>query len=172
MTQPPHNRPAHIQTPFQEKLQGLQTLLHTASKQTAQDTDTATTKGPAFTKPKSRSQRQQDVARVYQWLCQTFPQTFNLKDPKPLKQQINRDLSSYLPSDQSISKLKLRLALYYYTHATAYLHALITQTHRVDLAGREVEVIDPAHKAYAQSLLDNRAQRKKRPHKFSKPRET
>ncbi|RZI46369.1 ProQ/FINO family protein [Candidatus Finniella inopinata] len=105
--------------------------------------------------------RRKEHEMVIAWLSSTFPEAFNFKNPKPLKVSITKDIYDHLPDDGTISKVKLRSALKYYTHSTYYLKALAESEDRVDLSGASVEPIDASHKEFTQKILTQRTERKK-----------
>lgn len=84
-------------------------------------------------------------------ICASYPQTFNLKDPKPLKIGIFQDLCS-LFKEQSL-KAQLRKALAYYTYNIRYQKALATQDHRYNLQGQIEGEVTEEHKAKAHAQL-------------------
>ena len=119
---------------------------------------------------KTWQERRKEHKDIIDWLCETFPQAFNFKQPKPLKLNVTRDIYDHLPIDGTISKLKLRAALKYYTHSTFYLKALVEAADRVDLQGSATEPIDFSHKEFSQMLLAHRSEKRKvfkakKPHK-------
>lgn len=102
----------------------------------------------------AQKKKKEEIKTALGWLQQTYPQCFSSQDPKPLKLKIEADLFAELPSDQNLSKVKIRQALNYHTKSIAYLKSLIHNTHRYDLQGHAVEEIYPAHKAWAQERLE------------------
>ena len=94
------------------------------------------------------------------WLCETFPEAFSVSDPKPLKTDILKDIFPALPEDKGISRKSLREVISSYVKRGAYHRALSQSTHRIDLSGRPIQDIDPAHKTYAQEILDDRRVKK------------
>jgi hypothetical protein len=110
---------------------------------------------------KSWLEKREEYREVINWLCTTFPSAFNFSSPLPLKLHITKDLYVHLPTDGSISKVKLRAAIQYYTHSASYLNALMKASHRVDLNGHEVEPILEAHKEFTQNILAQRQEKKK-----------
>ncbi len=110
---------------------------------------------------KTWQERRKEYETIIYWLCKTFPDTFNFKQPKPLKLNITHDIYAHLPDDGSISKVKLRSAIKYYTHSTFYLKALVDASDRVDLQGVATESVDPSHKDFTQTILTQRFEKKK-----------
>lgn len=105
--------------------------------------------------------KREEYRTVIEWLCKTFSNAFNYTHPLPLKLHITKDLYSHLPIDGSISKVKLRASIQYYTHSTSYLKSLLNSTHRVDLEGKEFESILESHKEFTQNILNLRQEKKK-----------
>jgi sRNA-binding protein len=116
---------------------------------------------------KAHQQRLKSIRKATTWLCKTFPDSFNWEQPKPLKRNIQHDIYAALAKvkvehSNQPSKTLIRNALNYYTGRYAYLKATLSQTHRIDLQGKEAEEICQAHKDYAQALLQQKqAARKK-----------
>ena len=100
------------------------------------------------------------LKEVLLWLCETFPKTFSVSDPKPLKTDILKDIFTALPEDKEISRKPIREVISSYVKRGAYHRALIQSTHRLDLGGRPVQDIDPVHKTYAQEIVDARQMKK------------
>jgi ProP effector len=125
---------------------------------------------PPHNSKKGWLEKRDEYRAVINWLCQTFPSAFNFAKPLPLKLNITKDLYEHLPTDASISKVRLRAAIQYYTHSTSYLNSLIKATHRINLEGQEVEPILDSHKEFTQSILARRQEKKKalKPKGFSK----
>ena len=122
---------------------------------------------------KSWLEKRTEYRSIIEWLCKTFPAAFNYVKPLPLKLHITKDIYPHLPTDGSISKVKLRASIQYYTHATSYLKSLIKATHRVDLEGKEVESILDTHKQFTQDILAQRQEKRKlskKPRKISNRR--
>ncbi len=94
------------------------------------------------------------------WLCETFPDCFNLSTPKPLKKQIVVDIFSHLSEDQSISKRTIRTVLAFYVNRKKYHESLLENLHRFNLDGSTAEEIVLAHQEHAKAVLKRKAQRK------------
>lgn len=94
------------------------------------------------------------------WLCETFPDCFNLSTPKPLKRQIVLDIFSHLPEDQLISKRSIRTVLNFYVNRKEYHESLLENDHRFNLAGAPVEEIELVHKEHAKAALERKTQMK------------
>jgi ProP effector len=90
------------------------------------------------------------------WLCETFPEAFSSSDPKPLKMDILKDIFPTLSEDKGISRKSIREVVAFYVKKGTYHRALIQSTHRVNLSGQPVQDIEPAHKTYAQGILEAR----------------
>ena len=94
------------------------------------------------------------------WLCETFPDCFNLSTPKPLKKQIVTDIFYHLPEDQSLSKRTVRKVLAFYVNRKMYHEALLENDHRFTLTGAPAEEIELAHKEHAKAALERKTQMK------------
>ncbi len=101
-----------------------------------------------------KQKKRKVIKETIAWLNKQFPACFDLKNLKPLKLNIDKDLYPFLEKSGSPSKAKLREALTYYTNSLYYLKTIINETYRYDLKGQEVEEITPEHKAFAQEKLD------------------
>ena len=85
------------------------------------------------------------------WLEETFPNTFNFTQPRPLKRGIDRDLRPLIPTH--LSKSQVRKALRAYIQNEAYWHAILKEEWRYDLAGEKVEKVLETHKEHARKKL-------------------
>jgi len=101
-----------------------------------------------------KQKKRKVIKETISWLNEQFPACFNLRNLKPLKLNIDKDLYPFLEKPGSPSKAILRNALTYYTNNLHYLKTLINGTHRYDLKGQKVEEITQEHKAFAQNKLD------------------
>ncbi len=102
----------------------------------------------------ARKRKRESINATLKWLQETYPNCFKAQAQKPLKIKIEEDLFKELPSDQSITKIKVRQAIAHYTRNRAYLKCLLQETHRYDLQGYPVQKILPKHKTWAQEKLD------------------
>lgn len=102
------------------------------------------------------------------WLEKTFPNTFNFKVPKPLKEGIQCDLLNF-PSP--LSKRQLRRGIGSYVNSKAYLKAIVNQKWRYDLNGKQVEEVLEGHKTYARKRLAEKKGKWERKNK-AKPHKT
>ncbi|OJW52782.1 MAG: hypothetical protein BGO67_10385 [Alphaproteobacteria bacterium 41-28] len=105
---------------------------------------------------------QQKIEETLKWLTRTFPQCFNLQNPKPLKRRIERDIYFYLPKDNSLSKKSIRKALAFYTYNEKYQIAVLKGIYRFDLEGKTVERISSRHKEFARNKISFWNSRKSR----------
>jgi sRNA-binding protein len=102
----------------------------------------------------------QKIKSVQKWLLQTWPNLFDLKNPKPLKRRIEKDIFPYLSAP--FTKTQLRVALQAYTNRNAYLKSVLTEGWRYDLLGNPVEEILDLEKIYtAQKQRDKTGKLKK-----------
>ena len=104
--------------------------------------------------------RRKRLEEAFLWLCETFPDTFSMSDPKPLKTDILKDIFLARPEDKGISRKSLREVIAFYVKKGTYHRVLIQSTQRIDLDGQPVQDIDPAHKIYAQEILEARRLKK------------
>lgn len=102
----------------------------------------------------AQQKKKEGIKTALKWLYEQFPLSFNLKDIKPLKLHIDKDIYPYLEKKGSPSKIKIRLALKYYTQNVHYLKALKSGTHRYDLEGHQGEEITVEQKTFAQEKLE------------------
>lgn len=108
----------------------------------------------------AQRQRRKSIRKTTFWFCKTFPECFHWHQPKALKRNIQQELYTFLAKAESKSKLPsktlIRNALNYYTGRLAYLKAIVSQTHRINLKGEEQEEICQTHKEYAQHLFQQK----------------
>jgi ProP effector len=104
-------------------------------------------------KAKSRAANRAAV----QLLCESYPQTFSVSEPKPLKIGIQEDLVT----DGKISQNKIKRGLASYVRIYAYLRAQSEGAARVDLLGEEAGQVTASEAAHAASKLP--AQRPAKP---------
>ena len=84
-------------------------------------------------------------------LAKTYPQCFNLKNPKPLKKGIIEDiLKQGLWTD---SKTSLRSTLTFYVASPSYHRALLQEKFRYNLDGKRVVKIAEAEKEFSKQRL-------------------
>ncbi len=86
------------------------------------------------------------------WLIDHFPKAFDLRNRRPLKEEIMQDII-----DKSIentpSKEALAAALNYYTHWGSYLTGLTVGKRRIDLDGVAVSFVSAKCEAIAKDKL-------------------
>ena len=85
-------------------------------------------------------------------LSSSFPATFDLKDPRPLKIGIKSELLPWA-KEFGISEKCLSSALKYYVSGRSYLKATLESSHRVDLQGETVEEVDQKSRDHALKKL-------------------
>lgn len=95
--------------------------------------------------PEQQAARER-LKKVLAWLCETFPQCFDVSAPKPLKRHIHEDLFLQLPKDGYISKRSIRRALAFYTKRKDYSRSLLENPQRFNLEGVAVEAVETPHK--------------------------
>ena len=114
-------------------------------------------------KPKTPEQqaKKEMFKKTLAWLCETFPDCFNVSNPKPLKKRIEADIFSHLSENKiEISKRSIRKVLPLYVRQNKYHKALLENKHRFNLAGSPFEEISLADREYAQSILEIREKTK------------
>lgn len=94
--------------------------------------------------------------RTLTWLCETFPECFNLSTPKPLKRHIDADIFLHLSTDNAPSKRSIRTVLAFYTKQRKYQKALLENPQRFNLEGLAGEEVQLLHKEYAKTVLGER----------------
>jgi len=104
-------------------------------------------------KAKSRAANRAAV----QLLCETYPQTFAISEPKPLKIGIQEELVA----DGKLSQNKIKRGLASYVRAYAYLRSQTDGAARVNLAGEADGAVTADEAAHAVSKLP--AQREPKP---------
>jgi len=117
--------------------------------------------------PEQKAKRE-TFKKTLTWLCERFPQCFNLSSPKPLKKHIEVDIFSHLPKDGSLSRRSIRIVIAFYVKQSAYQRSILENTHRFNLEGFAIEEIESSHKEYAKTVLEQKESRKyllKQPHK-------
>ena len=112
---------------------------------------------PIAAKPKQKPQkttvkpqkiRTQRAKKALAFLCERYPNVFNMEAPRPLKHTIHGDLLA-LDHHELMPACILRRALYFYANGMNYLLAMQTQTNRFDLAGEVVGTISESEKEHA-----------------------
>jgi ProP effector len=105
-------------------------------------------------------EKKEKLRQAVDWLTQAFPLCFNIKEPKPLKIEINDDILnqwvylSSLPYDRPMpSRLLLRKAVGWYATRSTYYAAFDKATHRIDLEGKQAQEIGESEKSYAKERL-------------------
>ena len=97
-------------------------------------------------------QAEQEMARekaeaVKFWLEGTFPQTFNFKNPKPLKIGIHKDI---LNREPPFSPTQIRKVLDVYVNSPEYLKSVLNGSCRYDLDGAFVGDVSPEQKNWVE----------------------
>ncbi len=117
-------------------------------------------KGHKHQTPEQQAKKER-FQKTLAWLCETFPDCFNVSNPKPLKKRIEADIFSHLSENKiEISKRSIRKVLPLYVRQNKYHKALLENQHRFNLAGSPFEEISLADREYAESILDIRAKTK------------
>ena len=88
-------------------------------------------------KEKLKKKRERSIETIT-WLEKRFPNCFNLITPKPLKIKIEDDLFRALGVDGTLSRIRIRQALAFYTTRLSYHESFLTNNVRFDLNGNAV----------------------------------
>ena len=96
-------------------------------------------------KAKSRAANRAAV----QLLCETYPQTFSINEPKPLKIGIQEDLVA----DGKLSQNKIKRGLASYVRIFAYLRSQVDDADRLNLLGEAEGKVTSGEAAHAASKL-------------------
>jgi len=114
-------------------------------------------------KPKTPEQqaKKERMHKTLAWLCDTFPDCFDVSNPKPLKKHIEADIFSHLSENKiEISKRSIRKSLTFYVRQNKYHKALLENQYRFNLAGSPFEEISLTDREYAESILEIREKTK------------
>ena len=109
------------------------------------ETEVTTTTSAPIRKPKQR-----EILILREILITNHPDCFEMDNRKPLKIGIKKDILALYPD---MDKDVLNSALCRYCHGASYLNAMQSNTHRIDLNGKEVSEIIPEHSANAANEL-------------------
>jgi len=101
-----------------------------------------------------KQKKKKAIKEALTWLYEHFPNSFNINNIKPLKLHIDKDIYPYLEQEGSPSKIKIRVALKYYTHNIDYIKSLINGTQRCALKGQQIEEITQKQKDFARDKLE------------------
>lgn len=130
--------------------------------------------------PKAPVKRKTDAQRKKEFeanrkamdeLCELYPQTFNPRQPKPLKIGIHEDLAA----DGKLSKTRIRRALNVYVRLRSYYACMSEGADRVNIDGSAAGKVSTEDAEHAKQKLDaidkRRAERaKQRPAAKRKPK--
>ena len=86
-------------------------------------------------------------------LYDLFPKVFDINNPKPLKRGVNKDILERLPDDLAVTESHLKKVMKRHVMGSPYCWAILKGTHRFDLDGNEVDVIDEQTKESAQNVI-------------------
>jgi sRNA-binding protein len=112
---------------------------------------------PLVDQENQKKAREQFIA-AQTWLKETFPKAFNFKDPKPLKVNIEEDISQM---ESPFSKTLIRKVVAYYVGNPAYLESIVQGDGRVGLHGEKVGTVSRVEKDRALQQLEQRETRRK-----------
>lgn len=127
---------------------------------TDQQKDNSPKDQEALDRAAKREVKQERSARINQaltWLCETYPNCFNLKDPKLLKIGIAKDISEAMkrePSSDQPGPMSVRQALHHYTCNLLYHQAMLNNSHRIDLEGQTADEITDQARTHAQGWIE------------------
>lgn len=121
--------------------------------------DEKETNQAALDKIAKREALKQRFARIKEalaWLCEMYPNCFNLKDPKPLKIGITKDILAAMSSEPTDhpSILSIRQAIHHYTCNMLYHQAMLSNAHRIDLEGQTADEITDQARTHAQGWIE------------------
>jgi sRNA-binding protein len=91
------------------------------------------------------------IGAVIKLLCDRFPQTFSLHDPRPLKVGVHADVLAAL--GRAVEPRDLKSSLGAYTSNTRYLRALAAGAARTSLDGEPAGTVTPEDEAIAKTRL-------------------
>jgi ProP effector len=148
----------HLQTPSESKAPSakaetknlnVNTNDRAIERKVVNDEATRTNK----TKTKNRAANQ----AALKLLMDTYPQTFNKDEVKPLKIGIQDDLLA----DEKVAKNKIKRALASYVRSPNYFRAMVEGADRVDLAGEAAGKVTAEEAEHAKQQLKAFHQRRK-----------
>ena len=99
----------------------------------------------------SKAAKRARVGTVIKLLCDRFPETFSLHDPRPLKVGVHPDVLAAL--GEAVTPRDLQSALRAYTGTKRYLCALTAGAGRVGLDGKLADSVTPEGEAVAKKRL-------------------
>ncbi|MGB0664805.1 MAG: ProQ/FINO family protein [Pontibacterium sp.] len=129
-----------------------QTKIHKTNQTEAYTVSEAVTSGK---KPKSKSHAANLAAM--QLLSETYPDTFNRKNVRPLKIGIQEDLVA----DEKVAKNKIKRALAGYVRSINYLKSIQVDADRIDLNGEPAGKVTASEAEHAKSQLKEIFKRRK-----------
>ncbi len=152
---------ATLSPALQAKLEEMQKLKKTekgnfavsAKNKPGSDKSSESSKEPSKgNQPKDWKGHLEKIRKMQLWLEETWPNTFNLKNPKPLKRHIEIDIVPHLPPP--FTKTQLRRSLQAYVSRKGYLDAIINDGGRYDLTGERIEEIPEDQKEFSRQKLE------------------
>jgi ProP effector len=99
----------------------------------------------------SKTARPARISAVIKLLSDQFPQTFNHRDPRPLKIGIHADVLTAL--GDAVQARDLSFALRAYTSNVGYLRALSAGASRIDLHGKPAGTVTAEDEVVAKTRL-------------------
>jgi sRNA-binding protein len=99
----------------------------------------------------SKAARRARIAAVIELLCDRFPQTFSLYEPRPLKVGVHAEVMAAL--GDAIQPRDLQSALRAYTGTTRYRCSLSAGAPRIGLDGRTAGFVASEDEAFAKKRL-------------------
>ena len=94
------------------------------------------------------------VRKVLAWLETRWPELFAPgPDKKPLALDIHKEILKFRTEFPELSRRSLDEALKRHMTSHGYLYGMSKHSHRVDLSGNDVELVNEAHRHWASQLL-------------------
>jgi ProP effector len=101
----------------------------------------------------SKKKAREQFIAAQTWLKNTFPKAFNFKDPKPLKVNIEKDISQ---TECPFSRTLIHKVVSFYVNHTSYLESIVQENGRFDLQGEKAGKVRQAEKNRALRQLEER----------------
>jgi ProP effector len=103
----------------------------------------------------SNAAKRARIGTVIKLLCDRFPHTFSLHNPRPLKVGVHAELTAAL--GDAVPPGDLQSALRAYTSTAHYLRALTAGACRIALDGKPADTVTPEDEAVAKKRLTESA---------------
>ncbi len=99
--------------------------------------------------------------KAMNWLIDTFPKAFDLRNRKPLKENIVADILNHPSAQGKPDEAAIRQALDYYTQWGSYLSSLQLGARRIDLDGIAISFVTKQAADSAKETLQKAQQKLK-----------